>query len=541
MACVWNKTHLVVCLSLVSSACGLEPVAADPECTGIEAGALVITEVHANPNGVDGDGEYIEIYNATAFPVVLEGLTLAAARSDGSSPRTHRFTGAISIDPSGFFVAGNTTDDPMPDHVDYSYGSALGNLRNSDAMLSLWCGQRLIDEVRYAETSDGRPLELDGTFEPDAERNDDPSHWCASATEETDEHPASSGSPGALNPPCESAPTGDTCIDDGSNRLVSQPSPGSVRISEWMANPTGSDADFEWVEIVFEESADLAALRLGPSSDSAGPVVDAGRCAPVAAGSHVVFGASPRAAPRVDAELRFSLGNGGPRSIVLIGDGAVLDRVDYDTTTEGIAWQRDAGGEVCLALSEEEYGPGNFGAPGQPNAPCPRVLADDECLDEGVPRKIVAPEPGAARIAEWMANPAAVANRLGEWIEIQIDETVDLNGVVLSDEAGGATRLQSDECLRVEAGTHFVFARSVDAEENGGLDAVDARLSFSLNNARESISLQVGDRLLDSVTYESAEAGIAMQVDESGRVCEAELAYGDGDLGTPGSANPPCS
>jgi hypothetical protein len=92
----------------------------------------------------------------------------------------------------------------------------------------------------------------------------------------------------------------------------------------------------------------------------------------------------------------------------------------------------------------------------------------------------------------------------------------------------------------VKAGAHLVFARNANPAENGGIEGVDADLSLSLNNDDETITLSIGDQVLDAVTYERSEAGVATQIDAFGNVCNAVHAYGDGDLGTPGSANPWC-
>jgi hypothetical protein len=237
-------------------------------------------------------------------------------------------------------------------------------------------------------------------------------------------------------------------------------------------------------------------------------VVDHEDCFPVGAGTRVVFGASPAAAPRVDAELDFSLGNSGERIIVAGVAGVVLDRVDYDGTVEGIAWQIDPSGDVCLARPQDEYLEKNFGTPGDANPSCPPVLGPGMCFDSGGPRDIVSPGPDDASITEWMANPSSVGNREGEWVEVRLDAAVDLNGLVLSD--------------------------------LGGIEGVDADLSLSLNNSDEAIALSIGGQILDRVTYDRSTAGVATQVDELGNLCEAVHAYGDGDLGTPGSANPRC-
>jgi hypothetical protein len=538
MAGIWSWARGFACV-LVLSGCGREAVVAASLCDGLEPGDLVVTEVHANPDGSDGEGEYIELFNATGGLLPLDGLRLIASRADGASPKAHRFSG-VSIDSGRYFVAGNAPVDSMPAHVDYSYGKTLGSLRNSDAVVAIRCGDMLIDEVSYERTIDGRALELDGRLAPDHELNDDAGHWCTTPEGVDELSPGNFGTPGSTNSPCEVGRMEGTCLEGGSERAIRLPAPDGVRVTEWMANPEGADADFEWVEAWFASDIDLNGFQLGPAPDALEVVVDQEVCVPVDAGARVVFGASPAAAPRVDAELEFSLGNSGERSVVVGVDSIVLDRVDYDGTVEGVSWQVDPSGEVCLALPRDEYIAQNFGTPGDPNPSCPPVLGPGMCLDGGAPRDIVSPQLGDARIVEWMANPSAVGNREGEWVEVRFDAAVDLNGLMLSDLTSSTTSVESKDCLSVSPGAHVIFARNANPAVNGGIDGVDRELSLSLNNGDETITLSIDDQVLDAVTYEHSNTGVATQVDELGKVCDAVHAYGDGDLGTPGSANPWC-
>ncbi len=538
MTGVWNWARGCVCAWLLMG-CGREAIAETNVCGELSPGDLVITEVHANPDGSDGDREYIEVFNATGAFLDLEGLTLATSRADGASSKSHRFLGG-SVDAEAYFVIGNAPTGAMPSYVDYSYGGALGSLRNSDAALVLRCGDMIIDEVRYERTADGRALEFDGRLAPDHQLNDDANHWCMTPEGVDPISDGNFGTPGAMNSPCEVVRVEGLCLEDGSARAIRAPLPGGVRITEWMANPEGPDTELEWVEASFDAEIDLNSFQLGPAPDALKAVIDQEECFPVDAGTRVVFGASPAAAPRVDAELKFSLGNSGPRAIVAGAGGVDLDRVDYDGTVEGVAWQIDPNQDVCLALPEDEYFEENFGTPGDTNPECPVVLGPGMCFDEGAPRGIVSPTAGEATITEWMANPLAVGNREGEWVEVRFDAAVDLNGLVLSDLTASTTIVESDDCLEVRAGAHVVFARNADPTQNGGIDAVRTELSLSLNNTNETITLSIDSRALDAVSYARSNPGVATQVDGAGNVCDAVHAYGDGDLGTPGSANPWC-
>jgi hypothetical protein len=535
---VW--AHGLACVVWLGSGCGRDAIGGSAHCDGLLPGEVVITEVHANPDGSDADGEYVELFNASGQELSLEGLALGASRLDGASPKSHRFA-AGSIEEGAYFVVGNAAPSSARAHVDYSYEGALGSLRNSDGIVSIRCGEMLIDEVRYAATSDGRALELDGRLVPDHELNDDARHWCATPVGAAPSFDGNFGTPGAANNRCERVDIeSGLCVDEGASRPVRGPTAGAVHITEWMADPEGPDSTLEWVEVRFDEAVDLHSFELGPSVDALDAVVDDEGCVPVGAGAHVVFGASPAAAPRVDAALRFSLGNSGPKSIVASSEGVILDRVDYDDTAAGVAWQVDADERICLAQSAGEYAPDNVGTPGSENPSCPAVVAAGQCVDEGVIRDIVSPVIGEALITEWMANPSTVDNRAGEWIELRFDAAVDLNELTLSDLVTSST-LETEDCLTVSPGSHVLFVRSTDALENGGIDGADFELSLSLNNGDETLTLSVGDTILDSVTYERATPGVAIQVDEIGNVCDAVQAYGDGDLGTPGSANPVCA
>jgi hypothetical protein len=307
-----------------------------------------------------------------------------------------------------------------------------------------------------------------------------------------------------------------------------------------MANPDGDDSGKEWVEVLFETEADLNGFQLGPSQEALQEATAQKTCLPVDAGTRVVFGASPAAAPRVDADLRFSLGNSGSRSIVIGVDGVVLDRVDYDSTAEGISWQLDTEGSLCLAASDDGYAPGNLGTPAETNPSCPMALEAGWCFENGVPRPIVSPAASDVRITEWMANPVAVENRQGEWVELHFERPVDLNGLALSDLTSNETKIERADCWPVPAGAFVLLARNLDPARNGGVEGVDAELSLSLNNSDETISLSVDGLLLDSVTYQRSTPGVATQADDLGNVCDAGTAYGDGDWGTPGFANPQC-
>ena len=344
----------------------------DPPCSGaISAGDVRITEILANPRGPDGQQEYIELFNATAGELDISGTVLLTSRRDGTAERGHTI-GTLRLAPGDYVVLGSATPE-LPEHLDYSYGTALGALRNTEARGALLCGATVIAETEYAIATEGHALERDG----------------------------------------------------GGGSLLYQDGP----TDRWC---TSSETGLE-------------------------PIV------------------------------------------------------------------------------------GNFGTPGAPNRTCPVLLQAGTCLDEGQPRAIVTPAAGDLLITEWMANPESVSDSQGEWFEVMATADVDLNGLLVDDNSGSETRIEQDQCLPLKAGTALVFARDSSQTANGGLPATTLSFAFSLNNTEDSIRLSVGDETIHEIAYEKSTPGASTQIDNDGRLCTSQRAYGDGDLGSPGELNPECS
>src|SRR5690349_14817270 len=79
----------------------------DEACAGTLAGDLVITEYLNDPVGTDTGQEYVELHNPTRATVDLHGLTLYAARSDGSQERAYLFTSNVPVAAGDYLVLGD--------------------------------------------------------------------------------------------------------------------------------------------------------------------------------------------------------------------------------------------------------------------------------------------------------------------------------------------------------------------------------------------------------------------------------------------------
>jgi hypothetical protein len=151
---------------------------------------------------------------------------------------------------------------------------------------------------------------------------------------------------------------------------------------------------------------------------------------------------------------------------------------------------------------------------------------------------------GDLLISEIMANPAAVSDSRGEWFELYnpSDEPVNLHGITLGDDGGDAHRIESDLLIMPR---HFlVLARNGDATLNGGFAADYVYRDFTLGNTADEIVLR--DGALEWLRFgygagfvaagrSSELAGLPMTLANYALTPDS-LAYGLGDIGTPGLA-----
>ncbi|RMG98095.1 MAG: hypothetical protein D6705_06685 [Deltaproteobacteria bacterium] len=520
-------------------------------------GDLVVTEIFANPSGADEGGEWFEIANVSSVSVDMTGMRLVASRLDGSAQKRH-FVADLVLEPGAYVALGDVPNEGLPEHLGYGYDRDLGSLTNTGGTLSIECGGTVIDTVTYENAPEDASLALDGSMPPDALRNDDPAQWCEADVEYA---PGKRGTPGAANPACFGPPT---CDDGGTARPAEPPAPGDLVITEVMPDPSAAaDADGEWFEVLVTADVDLNGLELGTEPGAPKETVSDPSCLRVAAGTRLVFARNSDPAangglPTVDRTFGFGLPNAGG-GLVLSVDGTVLDAVTWSGTTAGAARNLDPNAEDPTANDDPNawcdatavYGDGDLGTPGQANTPCGGG-GGDECLDGITPRPIVPPGPGDLVITEVMPNPSAVADADGEWFEVLVTADVDLNGIGIGTSADMPATVLSDlDCLSVTAGTRLVFARVADTTQNGGLPPVDVVFGHSLVNSDGTLVLSTDGTVVDSVTWASAPDGASLALDPSAEDatanddpnnwCAATTPYGDGDLGTPAAANPPCA
>jgi hypothetical protein len=525
-------------------------------CDSLLPGDIIVTEIMSNPDGDDKGQEWFELYNATSELSALGGVDVVYSRPDATDAKTHTITG-LDVDAGGYVVLGAMLNDPtlLAPHVQYGYGNDLGEMRQSDGRVAVVCGDTVIDAALYEESGDGTSRAYTGDRTPDAAGNDDLALWCDSTTEFA---PGSFGTPGAVNDACPiTAPAG-SCIEDGAARPIVAPGPGDIVITEFHSNPAiVEDAAGEWIEVRANAAFDLNDVLVGRDEDEPDPLTVA-ECIHLEPGDYALIAREIEAnggLPPVDATFSFSLINSNGSLFVANADEE-LDRVTWTSSESGAATalapefsdptENDDEANWCPATAP--YGDGDFGTPGEENTACGGVSADT-CLDGGTPRDIRRPGPGGLLVTELHPNPAAVGDTEGEWFELYANEDFDLNGLELSRTEGEIDETIVDpNCLPVATGGYAVIAR--ERKANGGLPQVDATFGFSLVNSDGYLAIGSAGTVIDELGYASSFDGATRSLDpaftdpadndDETRWCAGTTAYGDGDLGTPGEANPAC-
>jgi len=240
--------------------------------------------------------------------------------------------------------------------------------------------------------------------------------------------------------------------------------------------------------------------------------------------TNVSAGGTGQSTPDTDTSTSTSMGSGSTE------------------TTDG-----SAGAETTAA--ESTGSPGTTETTGSdPCVPDP-CTAPEVCVD-GVCMGASAPTPGDVVVTEFHPNPAIVSDEAGEWLELHNTAAVavDLGGCELADQGSDDHTIAGS--LVIEAGGYAVLGRS-DAGNGGVVLDYAYGGDISLGNDGDELIVRCAGVVVDELVYLPSwpyDNGAAAQLDPAAGAanddvmqwCEATATYGDGDLGTPGTANNPC-
>ena len=218
---------------------------------------------------------------------------------------------------------------------------------------------------------------------------------------------------------------------------------------------------------------------------------------------------------------------------------------DDDADGDGFA-SEDQGGLDCDDSDASAW----------PGATETRDGSDDDCddaCDEGL---VTA---GELIVTEIMKDTDAVEDSAGEWFELYNTSAIDIRlctDWAFEDDGGETHSLADGYSLLVPSGSYVVLGRSEDTATNGGVTVDYAYGSgMWLGNDDDELVLVHGGTEIDRVEYDGGSTwpdprGASLTLDprsfdatdndDPDNWCEASTPYGDGDLGTPGSANDGC-
>ncbi len=337
-------------------------------------GDVIITEAMPNPEGADGDGEWIEVLALGDFDA--NGLTIG--RVDGSvTEGSIGGTDCVSV-ATGDRLLFATNDDAATNGglptVDGTFGFSM---RNTAESVQVSLSEVVLDVVAWEDSDEGISINLDpGSNDPVA--NDIAANFCGGSATYGDQ--GNLGTPRAENTGCVLA---GQCLDGGVARPIVSPGAGEVTITEWHPNPSGSEPAQEWLEVQFSVDADLNGLQFGRDGAMIGvegDTVDLTNCLRIPAGGFAVIAANADSGVnggilQVDFDYACTpsstctMVNSNGTFFVGAG-GAVLDTITWVSSTDGASIQID-GALQCNTPAGNAYGDGDLGTPGAANVACP--------------------------------------------------------------------------------------------------------------------------------------------------------------------------
>lgn len=516
---------------------------------------LILTEVMSAPDA-GADFEWLEIYNGSGEPMAIDGLQIVREGSE-----TEIFGSGIELQPGAYAVLARGEEPDVPS--DYIYEGLT--LTDSEATLCLNCGGQIIDCIEYGNTDRGVAWSLDPmNLDPDS--NDEMNAWCPATSELPN---GDLGTPGQENSACPI--------------VLSCPDNAELAVTEVLPNVAG-DEEGEFIEIVNygDTAVPLNCIRAvdGTSmralKDCEGELLPGELLAMV---RDITW--------HEDGEYlacqvpSITLTNGGERWGVGLetstGDEVEINVLDCDaddcTYAEGVSTQVDprSYGAVDPAFwcTSDDSWEGQLASPGWENALCDLpedvdgdgFFSTEDCDDDdntvypgaadsfgdgvdqncdgvdGTAVLLSSLTEGDLLLTELMPNPAAVSDSAGEWVEIYntTADPISLDGL--------SEPCEIAEPVAIAPGEHLVLIKNADSGANGGIEGA-VQCNISLTNSAGTKRVSGQGVTTDTVDYGTPKSGKSIQRGYSGgysdSLCDSSIAYGSGDLGTPGDFNQGC-
>lgn len=463
---------------------------------------ILISEFLADPKAVsDGAGEWVELYNTTNTAVNLHGWVLAGSGSD-----YYLIDADLIIPALGYAVMARNADPATNGGVvvQHVYRSiALAN--QSDTLLLIAPDGTQVDQVVWGDVA-GLPVTAGRSYE--RANDDDPAQWELAAT-------VWSGSAGDWGTPGNHYVTPPTPTPTFTTTPLTPPTPTltpfagpppQILISEFMADPKAvSDTNGEWIELYNADAipVNLHGWVIADSNGQQHLIADDLWLQP---GAYLILtrNGDPGTNGGVIADYIYSsitLANGDDDILLLAPNGALVDAVAWGGDSP-LAVRAGASNErttldsaVLWAVAHTPWpgSAGDVGTPGSgylPPAPTPSATANATPVNSITPTAtpFTGPLPHIV-ISEMLADPRAVDDRDGEWIELYNADSVAVNlrGWILADLGSDYHVIDAD--LTIQSGRYVVLARNGDFTANGGVLANYVYRGIALANQADAILL----------------------------------------------------
>ncbi|HEU0016682.1 MAG TPA: lamin tail domain-containing protein, partial [Longimicrobium sp.] len=357
--------------------------------------------------------------------------------------------------------------------------------------------------------------------------------------------------------------TSDQLTGPGDARMNGLSETPNLVINEIMGDPAVTDDLLgEWFEVynAGTQAVDLQGWSIASNNDpshtiSASVVVQPGTYAVLARRGNDVNGGGINPAYVYSVQnpngsfSGFAMANGADW-IALRTPGAspvTIDSVAWTSMSSGrsrglkdVTLDNVAANGTNWTLATTNYNTNNRGTPNAKN-------------DGAVtPPPVVPHVVGAVVINEVFANPAAVADSVGEWIEVVnvTAATLDLQGWTIVSTGDAPYTITGP--LTIPAGGYAVLGRNADPGDNGGVvlsyNYYVAGATLNLSNSSDVLVLRDANGVtVDSVAWAAAPpngASRALIATSSANIdllgsawADATSIFGEGDKGTPGQSN----
>lgn len=319
-----------------------------------EADCSAHADVHLNEMVFTSDQEWIELYNSGSGPAAVGDWVLQFGSSSYSDSVT--IPSGTEIPAGGHFVIGSPGATVTKD---WEVGVNFGNATSSPASVQLMCGDAPLDTIIYGDDGDTNsagwledsgvvasayaPMPGDGQSIARVSDGYD-TDVCA-----VDFAISDPPTPGATNTVIEPP----VCNPDPTN---------SVKLNEFLVNPSSTDDGREWVELYNSGAADLRldgwVIQTATSSWSDAFAFPSGTTIP-AGGFFLLAGSAITNADINDDTWSLPNGTGGDGLRLTDCEGTVVDTVLYgETMTDGLVG--DDGTADVVDAGDEDVSVGRY-------------------------------------------------------------------------------------------------------------------------------------------------------------------------------------